>query len=390
MKIKRYCRLFLLLASLSLLRVPCRAANAPVFQWDSEAVLLMEPASGDVIFSKNPDKILPPASVTKIMTLLLVMEALDSGRIKTTDKIQASPEACRMGGSQIWLEPGEEMTVGELLKAVAIVSANDASYALAEYLHGSAEAFVQRMNERARELGMKHTYFANMTGLVPDKPGEKGNYTTAWDVAVMSRELLKHPRILKWTGTWIDYLRGGESFLRNTNNLVRFYRGCDGLKTGFTAEAGFCLSATAQKKGVRLLAVVMKAPTSKIRNKEISRMLNYGFSLYYPWRVYRSLEPLGKLKIRRGIKTELGYGPKNDIIVPAKRDRRGMLDKEIRLSHNLLAPVRRGSRVGEIILSRDGNVVAKADLVALEDVRKAGIIRLTFQFVLETMRNIFH
>ncbi|WP_123053590.1 D-alanyl-D-alanine carboxypeptidase family protein [Clostridium sp. JN-1] len=245
---------------------------------ESKSVLLMEPVSGRIIYEKNSHEKLPPASVTKIMTMLLTMEAVDSGKIKMSDKVTVSENAKQMGGSSMLLDTGEIRTVEELIKGVGIASGNDAAVALAEYIAGSQDAFVKLMNDRAAQLGMKDTTFKNCTGL-----NAEGHITTAYDISIMSRELLKHPAILKYTGTYMETISEGRKSpigLVNHNKLVRFFKGCDGLKTGFTDEAKYCISATASRDGVRMLAVIMGSPTFKVRNKDASVLMNYGFSKF--------------------------------------------------------------------------------------------------------------
>ena len=306
------------------------AAGTDGLDLRSEAAVLMEYTTGEILVEKNPHRQLPPASITKMMVMLLVMEAVAAGEIKLSDVVVTTPEAARMGGSQIWLEPGEEMTVAELLKAVSIVSANDASYALAEHVAGSHELFVEMMNKRAQELGLANTRYVNATGLDPAGGGE-GNITTAHDMAVLARELLKHPTILQWTGTWIDSLRGGESFLRNTNNLVRFYEGCDGLKTGYTDEAGYSLVGTAQRNNVRVIAVVMKAPTSAARNSDITKLFNYGFSRFKALPVAKSGDKVGKIRVIKGEDREVEVLVGKDLILVVKREEQGEPEVEIAL-----------------------------------------------------------
>ena len=342
----------------------------------------MEYSTGEILVEKNARALLPPASVTKMMTMLLVMEAVDSGQIKLTDKVIASPEACRMGGSQIWLEPGEEMTVAELMKAVGIVSANDASYALAEYVAGSHEEFVRLMNKRAQELGMNNTKYVNTTGLTPDAGGE-ANVTTAYDQAILARELLKHPTVLQWTGTWIDSLRGGESFLRNTNNLVRFYEGCDGLKTGFTDQAGFCLVATAKRNGVRLIAVVMKAPTSQARSSEISKLLNYGFSQYKAFLVLKAGQVVGKTRVFKGEAREVNLVIPQDLLVVLKRDEENEPEVELSIPAKVRAPLTQGQAVGKAVVRVGSEERMKVPLVAGAEVKESGF----FQFILQITRD---
>lgn len=245
---------------------------------EAGSALLIEPVTGKVLFEKNSHTKFAPASVTKIMTMLLAMEEIDSGRIKLTDKITASENAKKMGGSTMLLDTGEVRTVEEILKGIAIASGNDAAVAMAEYLSGTEDAFVNKMNERAQALGMKDTTFKNCTGLPAD-----GHLSSAYDISVMSRELLKHPKILKYSGIYMETISEGRKSpieLVNHNKLVRFFKGCDGLKTGFTAEAKYCISATACRDGIRMLAVIMGAPTYKIRNRDASMLLNFGFSKF--------------------------------------------------------------------------------------------------------------
>lgn len=349
--------------------------KGPDLKIDGLSAVLMEPNSGEILYSKNPDQKLPPASVTKLMVMLLTLEALDKGQIKLTDVISASPEACRMGGSQIWLEPGEEMTVADLLKAVCIVSANDASYALGEYLAGSEENFIALMNKRAAELGLKNTHFVNTTGLEPDGGGV-GNLTSAGDMAILAREVIKYPMVFKWTGVWIDSLRGGKSFLRNTNKLVRFYRGCDGLKTGYTDKAGYCLVATAQRDGVRLIAVVMKSSTIDSRSRDISTLFNYGFSQYRSFRVSQAGEKVGQVKVFRGKESKVDVVVPRELTAILKRSQTGEVIKTVKLNRMVAAPVKRGQIVGEVVLTYEGKPCGRMELVAAKDVGRAGFFEL--------------
>lgn len=349
--------------------------KGPDLKIDGLSAVLMEPNSGEILYSKNPDQKLPPASVTKLMVMLLTLEALDKGQIKLTDVISASPEACRMGGSQIWLEPGEEMTVADLLKAVCIVSANDASYALGEYLAGSEENFIALMNKRAAELGLKNTHFVNTTGLEPDGGGV-GNLTSAGDMALLAREVIKYPMVFKWTGVWIDSLRGGKSFLRNTNKLVRFYRGCDGLKTGYTDKAGYCLVATAQRDGVRLIAVVMKSSTIDSRSRDISTLFNYGFSQYRSFRVSQAGEKVGQVKVFRGKESKVDVVVPRELTAILKRSQTGEVIKTVKLDRMVAAPVKRGQIVGEVVLTYEGKPCGRMELVAAKDVGRAGFFEL--------------
>jgi len=356
---------------------------------DARSAILLEPITGEILFEQDADVALSPASVTKVMTLLLVMEEIEKGALRFDETIVISPEAATMGGSQIWLEPGEEMLVADLIKAVAIVSANDASYALAERVSGSHDAFVARMNERARELGLTNTKFVNCTGLSEDNPTAAGNLTSARDVAIMSRELIKHDAILKWTGTWIDYLRNGASFLRNTNKLVRFYQGCDGLKTGFTNEAGFCLAATAKRNNVRLIAVVMKAATNDIRAKEVSRLLNFGFGRLEAVRVVSQGEELAKLPVIRGTEDTIIAQASADYYLPAKRGTQPGITKEISLSSKLKAPIQKGQKLGTMTVLLDGKPVQEIDLLAANDVGRTNAFQFFARVGRQSLKTLF-
>lgn len=259
--------------------VIAKAEESKGLDVEAKSAILLEPTSGEVLYEKNSKEKFAPASVTKVMTMLLTMEAVDSGKIKLSDKVTCSENAKKMGGSTMLLDTGEVRTVEELLKGVGIASGNDAAVALAEYLGGSEDAFVVMMNTRAKELGMNDTTFKNCNGL----PAE-GHVSTANDISIMSRELLKHPTILKYTGTYMETISEGRKSpieLVNHNKLVRFFKGCDGLKTGYTEEAKYCISATSVREGVRVLAVIMGAPSYKIRNRDASMLMNYGFSKFY-------------------------------------------------------------------------------------------------------------
>jgi D-alanyl-D-alanine carboxypeptidase len=345
---------------------------------------LIEPESGEVLYQVNSEQKLPPASVTKLMVMLLTLEAVDNGQIKLTDTVTASSEACKMGGSQIWLEPGEQMTVTELLKAVCIVSANDASYALAEHISGSEENFIALMNQRAHELGLKDTHYVNTTGLEPGN-GEPGNITSSRDMALLAREVIKHPAVFRWTGVWIDSLRGGKSFLRNTNNLVRFYQGCDGLKTGFTNQAGFCLVATAKRQGVRLVAVVMKAPTSEARSRDIGKLFNFGFAQYKAYPIYQGGENLGKVTVFLGRQVSVNAVTPHELTAILKRDFRGEITKSVTLSPLVKAPLLKGTTIGRVTLTAAGKKCGQIDLVADSTVQRATFFELCFQIFRRTI-----
>jgi len=337
----------------------------------ARSAILLDAGTGTIIYEKNSHDKLPPASITKIMTMLLIVEALDEGRLQLTDKVRTSEYAASMGGSQIFLEPGEEMTVDEMLKGIAMASGNDASVAMAEKIAGSESSFVDMMNKRAEELGMKDTHFSNTNGL----PTEN-HYSSAHDIAVMSRELLKHERIIKYTGAYQDYLRKDSEkpfWLVNTNKLVRFYTGADGLKTGYTAEAKFCLSATAARDGLRAVAVVMGEPDTKTRNKEVSGMFDYLFNQYKVHTLHKAGDTMGTLKIEKGVKPELPLIAKETYSVLLKK---GVTQEGIRhqlvLPESIKAPVTEGQIVGKLVVTQGTNVIKEYDVKAGETVAKAG------------------
>ncbi|ESU30280.1 hypothetical protein G3A_22070 [Bacillus sp. 17376] len=337
---------------------------------DASSAILIERDTGQVLLDKNSHEKLPPASMTKIMIMLLIMEALDEGRLKMDEKVRASEYAASMGGSQIFLEPGEEMTVEQLLKGIAIGSGNDASVAMAERIGGSEEAFVKMMNDKVKELGLKNTFFKNTTGLPVD-----GHYSSAFDMAMMAKELLKYEKITKFTGTYEDYLREDSDkkfWLVNTNKLVRFYPGVDGLKTGFTNEAKYCLTATAEKDGMRAVAVVFGAPTSKARNAQVTKMLDYAFSQYQTHPMFKKGHPLGKAAISKGDKKTINAVTSENVSLLTKKGADVKdVKQSITLNKNLKAPVEKGDRVGTLKLIKDGKTLAETPLVADAKVEKA-------------------
>ena len=316
---------------------------------EAGSAILMEKETGTVLYEANAHDKLEPASVTKVMTLLLVMEAIDDGRLKMEDMVTVSAQAASMGGSQVYLKEGEQMTVHDMLKAVAVVSGNDAAVALAEHIAGSEEGFVERMNRRAAELGMADTTFINCTGLPA-----AGHLTSAYDIALMSRELiLNHPSIREYTTIWMDTIRDGQFQLANTNKLVRFYEGCTGLKTGFTDSALYCLSATAERDGMELIAVVMKCPTSEKRFEGAKALLNFGFANYTLLDVHpdQALPPV-----------EVALGECSTVQPVLAQSGRILIDKaelnnvttELRLTERVEAPVEAGQKLGEMVVSVSG------------------------------------
>jgi D-alanyl-D-alanine carboxypeptidase (penicillin-binding protein 5/6) len=337
----------------------------------ARSAILMDADTGTILYEKNGREKLPPASITKIMTMLLVVEALDQGKIKYDDSVRVSEHAAQMGGSQIYLEPGERMTVRDMLKAIAVASANDASVALAEHVSGTEEAFVNEMNQRAKALGMRDTQFRNVNGLP-----EEGHFTTAHDIAIMSRELLKHPEITNFTRIYEDYLRQGTTkpfWLVNTNRLVKFYPGVDGLKTGYTSEAKFCLSASAKKGTFRVIAVVMGEPNAKTRNHEVSRMLDFAYSQYTNRLIYHKGDPIAERRVEKGDPGKIHVkAPYPLSILMRKGDKPQQYQRRI-VWDDLKAPVAKGQKIGEIQIVKDGRIVSKMTLNSPLAIPRAGL-----------------
>lgn len=340
-----------------------------------EAAILMEAATGTVLFEKNADKALPPASVTKIMTLLLTVEAIEKGLIGWGDTVTASANAASMGGSQIYLKEGEEMSVEDLVKSVVIASANDAAVALAEAVAGSESVFVSRMNTRAEELGMKNTHFENTNGL---DDTVTNHVTSARDIAIMSRELIKHEKILQYSSTWMDSVRGGEFGLTNTNRLVRFYNGATGLKTGSTAKAKFCMSATAERDGMSLIAVIMAAPSRDERNNAAKTLLDYGFANFS---LYKSTPELPKsVGVTGGDRDKLEIEAEPFCAV-VKKGSDGKIELATDLPGKIKAPVTAGDKIGEVVYTLDGAEIGKTSIVAKESVNRAGFLDIFFKIL---------
>ncbi len=327
------------------------------------ASLLMEYSSGEIIYSDNENQRLPIASVTKIMSILLTVEAIDSGKISLTDNVTVSEYASSMGGSQIFLEPGEKMTVDDLLKSLIVVSANDAAVALAEHIYGNVSGFIEAMNDKAKDLGMNNTQFKNTTGL-----DEDGHFSSALDVALMTRELLKHEIIFNYTCIWMDTIRNGAFGLSNTNRLVRFYDGANGMKTGFTDKAMYCLSGTAKRDGMQLIAVVLGAESSNDRFAATKSLLDYGFANYSvvsPEKLY-----IENLSIDGGEKNTVcaDYTP---LSLLTKKGDKGKVTQTAFFDEEIIAPVKRGTVLGKVVYSVDGAEVGESSILATEDVRRA-------------------
>jgi len=344
-----------------------RAAGPEV---KAKSAVLMDVQTGTVLCEQNAHEPLAPASVTKVMTLLLIMEAIDSGKISWEDMVTASEAAAAKGGSQIYLKVGETMSVSDMVKSIAVSSANDCACAMAEHLAGSEAAFVELMNARAKELGMDDTHFVNCTGL-DDDPAAKDHKTSAHDIAVMSRELLKnHPDIKKYTTIWMDTVRNGAFGLANTNKMVRFYSGCTGLKTGFTSGAGYCLSASAQREGLELVAVVMGAETSQDRFGACKSLLDYGFAnyaLYTP-----ALQEGASVPVKLGASESVAAVPAGETAILVDKGQRNSIVSEITLDESVTAPVSQGQRLGTLTVRSGEQVLAEVPLVA-----ETGIPRLT-------------
>ncbi|MDR4911208.1 D-alanyl-D-alanine carboxypeptidase DacF [Bacillus subtilis] len=340
---------------------------------EAKSAVLIERDTGKVLYNKNSNERLAPASMTKIMTMLLIMEALDKGKIKMSDKVRTSEHAASMGGSQIFLEPGEEMTVKEMLKGIAIASGNDASVAMAEFISGSEEEFVKKMNKKAKELGLKNTSFKNPTGLT-----EEGHYSSAYDMAIMAKELLKYESITKFTGTYEDYLRENTDkkfWLVNTNRLIKFYPGVDGVKTGYTGEAKYCLTASAKKGNMRAIAVVFGASTPKERNAQVTKMLDFAFSQYETHPLYKRNETVAKVKVKKGKQKLIELTTSEPIsILTKKGEDMNDVKKEIKMKDNISAPIQKGQELGTLVLKKDGEVLAESPVAAKEDMKKAGFI----------------
>ena len=336
--------------------------------------MLIEQNSGNILYEYNMHEKMRPASVTKIMSLLLIMEAVDSNKISLDDKVPCTEDASKMGGSQIWLDVKEELTVDEMIKAICVVSANDCVVAMADYLAGSQEAFVEQMNEKAKSLGMNDTTFKNCHGI-----DEDGHLTSPYDIAIMSRELLvKHPKIMDYTTIYMDSLRDGKSQLVNTNKLIRNYSGATGLKTGSTSLALFNLSASATRDGMSLIAVIMRGETSKIRFAEASKLLNYGFSNFKYKELAKKDESVGNCTINKGLQTQVNAVYKNDFGMTIQKSNDKNITQDIEIYNNVFAPVTKGQKIGEVnFKDENNNIIGEVDLVSDQDVEKYGFTSMT-------------
>lgn len=344
--------------------------NKDLYETTAESAVLMAADSGEILYSKNPDKGLPMASVTKLMTLLLAVEAVESGKANLEEKISASENAWSMGGSQIYLEPGEEFSYREMLIAVAVGSANDASVAIAEHLEGSEEAFVSRMNERAKQLGCKNTNFANCTGL----PAE-GHYASAMDLALIMKECIRHPLFMKTSGIYEYDLRGGEFKLWSTNKLLKWYKGVDAGKTGWTNEAKYCLASTCERDNLRLISVVMATAEPKSHFRESIKLYNYGFARYKAVFLESGNKLVKNVKVDKGELEDVGLLTANKVVVTVRKGEEKGYQGRVEAPERVVAPVEKGQKLGDYIVTRNGGEVLRVPLLADKDIAKRSFIK---------------
>ncbi len=366
---KKFCSLILCFLFL-FISIPVSAEEEPIINISSPSVILMEAQSGTVIYEKNSNQQLPPASVTKIMTLLITMEAIAEGKITMDDMVPISKNAQGIEGTTIFLEAGELMSVHDLIKGISIASANDACIAISEYIAGSEGEFVRMMNNRAKELGMNNTNFVNPNGL-----DNENHLTTAHDIALMSRELIKYEEIFDFTTIWLDYLRDGKTELANTNKLLNSYHGINGLKTGSTSKALFCLSATAKRDDMQLIAVVMAAPTSNERFSDAAALLDYGFANYRLSKIANVEEVLGYVPVLKGTNESVAVACCEPLAVLVNRGRQNEVTNKIELFENLQAPVKKGDKAGVVKFYLDKEFIGEIPLVATEDVERKTFIQ---------------
>ncbi len=351
--------------------------NKAGFTVDAKSAVLMDAGSGTVLYSQNGAERLPPASVTKVMTMLLVMEAIDRGQVALTDTVTVSERAASMGGSQMYMEPGEQHTLEELMKGISMVSANDACVCVAEYVSGSMEIFVENMNAKAKELGMENTHFSNTNGLpVAD------HYTSAHDIAIMSCELIKHKKTHDWFTSWQDKLMVGlpgkqtEFGLTNTNRLIKQYSGANGIKTGFTQEAGYCLSGSATRDDMTLIAVVLGCPSSKVRFAEAGKLLDYGFATYDTVKLAEAGEPNGLIEIEKGEPNFVNAVAGEEISILVKKGQKESITFDIEQDKSVKAPIKKGDKVGDIVVYQNAEEIGRYPLVAEESAEKATLFQL--------------
>ena len=341
----------------------------------SKAAILMDASTGKVLYEKNSHEKLPPASVTKVMTMLLICEALEDGKIKEDDDVQVSENAASMGGSQIFLESGEIQKVDTLLKSIAVASANDACVAMAEHIGGSVEEFVVLMNNRAKELGMKDTNFVNTNGLPVDN-----HYTSAYDIALMSKELLSHEKISKYLTTWMDEVVVGKKQAKigisNTNKLIKHYQGATGVKTGFTQQAKFCLSSSAMRNNTHLIAVILCGETSQIRFKDATSLLNYGFANYESVKICGANDKVATVKFEKGEKEKVDLVAKDDLSVLIKKGDKKDFEKKVEIKQDLKLPIKKNTELGIIKVYSGKELVGETKIINNEDINKASYLQM--------------
>lgn len=350
---------------------------------DAKSSILIDAESGTVLFEQNSHDRLPPASVTKVMTMLLIMEAIECGQMSLDDNITISEKAASMGGSQMYMEPGEQHELETLMMGIAIASANDACVAVAEYHSGTADIFVENMNKKAAELGMTETNFVNTNGLPV-----ANHYTSAYDIALMSKELMKHKKLQDWFSTWMTNITVGlpgkkqtELGLTNTNRLIKIYPGANGIKTGFTQDAGYCLSASAEREGLTLISVIMGSPTSKIRFAEASKLLDYGFANYDSVQLAEKGETMGMVIVEKGFPNMIEAVAPEHISVLVKKGERDNIRAELAIEDTISAPIVKGDKIGELIIFEKDKEINRCPLVAAEDVGKASLMQLYIRMI---------
>lgn len=349
---------------------------------NAKSGLLIEASTGEILYEKNKNEKVSVASMTKMVAQIIILENIEKGTLTWDEKIKVSSNAAGMGGSQIWLQPGEEMTVRDLMKGITMASANDATVAMAERIAGTEAAFVKQMNDKVKELGLKNTHFVNPTGL-----DEENHYSSAYDMGLIAKELLKHEQILEFSKVYEDYIRQdtpNKYWVVNTNKLVRFYEGADGLKTGFTDNAGYCMAVTAKRDGMRLIAIVLGEASGKVRNQETSELLDYGFNLYKVDVVKNKSDIIQEIKIDKGTKNKVSLSPKEDIVVLKKKSEISKkYDLDVKLEEIKL-PLKKGDVIGKVLVKDNNKTIKKVDLIVNEDVKKLGY----FKTILVTLKDI--
>jgi len=371
---KRFIIFFLIINLIVVLSINCTALAQTQPDIKSPSAVLIDAGTGTVLFEKNSHQRLEPASITKIMTLILAFEALDQGKVKPEDKIKVSERAWKTGGSQVFLGPGEEQTLETLLKCITVASANDASVAVAEYIGGSVDGFVKMMNDRANVLGLQDTNFMNPHGL-----SEQNHYTSAYDIAIMARELVRHPRFFTWSTVWMDYLEHTDkerdaTMLANTNKLLGKYEGLDGVKTGFHQKAGYCFAGTAKRGDFRLISVVMNAENSNQRFEDTVKLLDYGFGHFNSVLIVKKGSVQKNIPVEKGMSQNVNIVAESDLSILTEKGKESGINTKIEAPDKLSAPLKKGQVVGKIIAEQDGKKIGEVKLVISQDIKKAGVL----------------